>query len=280
MPSTPEAPLAGLGFQLIAPGPALRPYVQSYWRFCADTPLRAYREEYMHPCGGYGIVFNFGETLGWEAQPIAHPVFLDGANTRSRKLGFLGRVKLMGVRFHAGGAYPFLGMPLHELRNETALLDALNRPELLRLHARLAEAPTWSARLALLEDWLVHRLTLGKDRAALIPASLRQLRESAVPIPQLARALAVSQRQLERLYQTQVGMSPKQYTQLLRVETARLALKQLNGHTTTQLATELGFYDQAHFIREFSAVVGVTPYAYFKRKHHSTHLSSEATADG
>ncbi|MBV9789603.1 MAG: AraC family transcriptional regulator, partial [Chloroflexi bacterium] len=73
----------------------------------------------------------------------------------------------------------------------------------------------------------------------------------------------------ERLYQCQVGMSPKQYTQLLRVEKARLALKRMRQASTLNLAMELGFYDQPHFIREFSAVVGMTPYAYMKRSHTS-----------
>lgn len=269
MPPAPESQLADLGFQLVTPGRLLRPYVQSYWHFQSETPLSAYREEYMHPRGGFGMVFNFGDPLRWEAQAIAEPIFLDGANTLSRRLGFLGRVELMGVRFHEGGAYPFLGVPLNELRNKTTLLDALAGPDLLRLQARLYEAKSLPARIDLLENWLIGRLALGKERDALIPASLALLRERAGqgPMPALAHDLAVSQRHLERLYQSQVGMSPKQYAQLLRVETARQALKQLNGQTTTRLAAELGFYDQSHFIREFSAVVGVTPYAYLKRKH-------------
>jgi AraC-like DNA-binding protein len=60
-------------------------------------------------------------------------------------------------------------------------------------------------------------------------------------------------------------MSPKQYVQLLRVEKARLALKQMNGQTTTTLAAALGYYDQSHFIHEFGTVIGLTPYAYMKR---------------
>jgi AraC-like DNA-binding protein len=62
-------------------------------------------------------------------------------------------------------------------------------------------------------------------------------------------------------------VSPKQYAQLLRIETARLALKHMNKQTTTTVAAELGFYDQSHFIREFSSVIGMTPYAYLKRRH-------------
>ena len=221
----------------------------------------------MHPTGGYGIVFNFGDNLRLDARAIAEPIFLDGANTVSRRLGFLDSVELMGVRFREGGAYPFFGVPLIELRNETTLLDALDEPDLLRFHARLREAESLSARINLLEEWLIRRFLFGRERDALIPASLTKLREQKgrARIPELARELAVSQRQLERLYQSQVGMSPRQYSQLLRVERARLALKHGNEQTTTNLAADLGFYDQSHFIREFSAVIGMTPYAYVKR---------------
>jgi AraC-like DNA-binding protein len=267
MPPTPEAQLAYLGFQLVSPGQLLRPYVRSYWHFRREAPLLAYHEEYMHPGGGFGIVFNFGDELRLDAQTVAEPVFLDGVNTVSRKLGFLGHVELMGVRFYEGGAYPFLGVPLNELRNELTLLAALDRPGLLRLHARLYEAEFLPARMNLLEAWLIGRLGLGQERSALIPASLTMLRqrEGLLPIPELARELAIGQRQLERLYQSQVGMSPKQYAQLLRIEKARLALKHLNEQTTTTLAAELDFYDQSHFIREFRAVIGMTPAAYMRR---------------
>lgn len=271
MAQNPQSPLVYLGFQLLTPGQLLRPYVQSYWHFRRETPLAVYQEEYMHPRGGFGVVFNFGDTLRLDAQPIDAPLFLDGANTVSRKLGFWGRVELMGVRFREGGAYPFLGVPLHELKNEISLLDALDKPGLLRLHAQMQEAPSLEARLILLEDWLIGRLLLGKQRDAIIPASLTKLhqRDGHLPISQLAQELAISQRQLERLYQSQVGISPKQYSQLLRVEKARIALKQPIAQTTTHLAADLGFYDQAHFIREFSAVIGITPYNYQKR-HRST----------
>jgi AraC-like DNA-binding protein len=267
MPQLPEPRLAYLGFQLITPGELLRPYVRSYWYFRRETPLSMYHEEFMHPTGGFGVVFNFGDRLRLDGQAVTEPIFLDGVNTVSRKLGFAGHVELMSVRFYEGGAYPFLGVPLHELRNALPLLDALADPTLLTLHARLHEASSLPARIALLEEWLIGRLQLGKTRSAIIPASLARLREGSKgdAIPELSQGLAISQRQLERLYQSQVGMSPKQYAQLIRVETARLALKQMNGQTTTTLAAALGYYDQSHFIREFGAVIGLTPYAYMKR---------------
>ncbi len=270
--------LAYLGFQLAPPGALLRPFVRSYWTFRRDSPLATVHEEYMHPGGGYGIVFNFGDRPSLDGEALADPVFLDGANTISRRMGFTGRVDLMGVRFYEGGAYPVLNVPLAELRNATALLDALDRPALLRLHAQMYEAGSPPARISLLEGWLLSRLSGDHSRDRVIPASLNSLRAAAgcLPIPELARQFAISQRQLERLYHRQVGMSPRQYAQLCRVETARLALKQWSGQTSTRLAADLGFYDQSHFIREFQNIVGMTPYRYMKRSAARQRTEDEA----
>src|SRR5262249_32125388 len=114
---TEETRLAYLGFRLIPPAPLLRPYVRSYWSFQRQIPLLAAHEEYMHPLGGFGIVFNLGDPVSLDGQPLTEPVFLDGVNTVSRKMSFLGHVELLGISFHVGEAYPFLGIPLAELCN-------------------------------------------------------------------------------------------------------------------------------------------------------------------
>lgn len=274
MTQTPEARLAYLGFQLIPPRPLLRPYVRSYWYFRRESPLSTYHEEFMHPTGGFGIVFNFGDQLRLDAQPLAAPVFLDGTNTVSRRLGFLGHIELMGIRFHEGGAFPFFGIPLIEFQDELNVLEGLKNAALLRLHSRLYEAKSLSARLDLVESWLIERLSLGITRSALIPESLSRLRAAVTALRQgyrrasiseLTEELAISQRQLEHLYRGQVGMTPMHYMRLQRVEIARLALAQ-EKQSNIRLAADLGYYDQAHFIHEFRSVIGITPYAYRLRK--------------
>lgn len=256
-----------LGFRLIQPGRLLRPFVQAFYHLRRDVPLAETYEEYMHPNGGFGIVFNLGDPVRLDGRLITEPVFLDATNTVSRKMGFQGRVELMGVNFHGSGAYPFFRLPLHELRDETGLLDALDRPGLLALHSRLYESRSVTERVQLLREWMVGRLALGTERSKLIHASVNilRIRYGQLAIPFLAEKLAVSQRHLERLFHTQVGISPKQYTRLLRVLNARMALKQLEDETTTSLGARLGYFDQSHFIREFSLVVGLTPYTYMQR---------------
>ena len=259
--------MAYLGFQLFSPSQLLRPYIKSFWYLQRANPLPTLHKEFMHPSGGYSIVFNLGDKLLLDEQPIPEKIFLDGANTVSRKMGFSGYVEVLGIRFQVGGAYPFLRVPLNELRNQPTFLDALPQPGLQELQERIQEAKTLPARIALLEEWLLNRLRIGQEPSDIIPASLALLLKGGwqKPMPELMQELPISQRQLERLYQAQVGMSPKQFTKLLRVEKARLAIKQLKDQSLTRVGADLGYFDQSHFIREFKSVIQMTPHEYLKR---------------
>ena len=153
------------------------------------------------------------------------------------------------------------------IRNQPTFLDALPKPGLQELQERIQGAKTLPARIALLEEWLLNRLRIGQEPSDIIPASLALLLKGGwqKPMPELMQELPISQRQLERLYQAQVGMSPKQFTKLLRVEKARLAIKQLKDQSLTRVGADLGYFDQSHFIREFKSVIQMTPHEYLKR---------------
>jgi AraC-like DNA-binding protein len=262
-----ESRLAYLGFSIIAPRPALRPYVESYWLMQSKGTLLDYREEFMHPLGGFGIVFNLGDSLRSNGQALDEPIFLDGANSLSRKMGFLGKVSLLGIRFKVGAAYPFLGIPLAELSNQTALTDILGEGSLMPLYEAVLNKPL-SEQIQCIEAWLLERLTRGKEADKLVWHSLGLIRRGIPSMDALSQHVNLSQRHIERLYQQQVGLSPKFYSRLLRIEAARKALKQPND-SLTGLGLSLGFYDQSHFIREFKAIVGMTPSAYMEHSEQN-----------
>lgn len=257
-----EERLAHLGFRRINPSPILQPYVDCYWYMRREASQQKVHEEYMHPLGGFGIVFNFGDVVSLNQQLLDEPIFLDGANSQSRRMGFHAGVKLLGVRFREGMAYPFLGIPLVEINNQTAILDFMGEDSLMPLYVRLAKLGL-PAQIAEIEAWLIERLRLGQSPDRLIASSLKIIQHGISSMDALSSSLNIGQRQLERLYQQHVGLSPKAYSRLLRIEAARKRLK-LVPQSLTDLGLSLGYYDQSHFIREFKAVVGITPSAYIK----------------
>ena len=60
----------------------------------------------------------------------------------------------------------------------------------------------------------------------------------------------------------EMGMSPKQLAKIVRFQTAVSALNDPNERTLTQIAADLGYFDQAHFVHDFKSYTGLTPKKY------------------
>ena len=261
--------LSYLGFQLFSPAPILKPYIRNYWLVARETPLVMPQEEFLHPEGGFGIIFNFGDNFAFDGQIIKKKYLLDGANSMSRRMQFHGKVYALGLRFHVAGAYPFLQMPLHKLVDEFLLLDTLELNYIDVLYDCLAQADDINSKIHLLDRWFIGQLLKNKnDLSPIIPPSLHQIhhKHGKKSLKTIADDLYISQRQMERIFKTQIGISPKQYGRLQRVGQARHLLKQAPDDSSVRVGNILGYYDQSHFIREFKAIVGMTPYQYQQRK--------------
>lgn len=271
--------LAYVGYRQFEPAASLRPFVQCYWIIQRDGRLHAVREEFLHPDGATGIMFHVGDTPFFNGEASTQTAVINGPQTVTTRLGLRGAVETIGVRFRPGGAYALLGAPLHEVSGmHLALDDVATRPQVRDVHEQLYHADTVAAKIGIVERWLLGLLADPNAVHAVVDRSLGAIRRERgqVAIQQLADDLHISPRQLERLYKTHVGLSPKQYARLVRVETARALMKQnvrtiaaapfRNDETlnTVDIGYIAGFYDQAHFIREFKAIEGITPQTYLE----------------
>ena len=81
-------------------------------------------------------------------------------------------------------------------------------------------------------------------------------------VEQLADRFGIGVRHLQRLVAGHIGFGPKWLIQRYRLQEAAAALREPEPPALARLAAELGYSDQAHFNREFKAVVGVTPGTY------------------
>jgi transcriptional regulator GlxA family with amidase domain len=87
-----------------------------------------------------------------------------------------------------------------------------------------------------------------------------------LPIPAVAAKAGVGERQLERLFDERVGYGPKMFSRVVRLERSTRAIEGSRAQGSiaswARLAADCGYADQAHLIREFRALTGVTPAAY------------------
>ncbi|MDL0434086.1 helix-turn-helix domain-containing protein [Marinobacter sp. TBZ242] len=265
-------PPTGLCLRQFAPGLALRDHVQCFWHAKGIAVPGAEAVELLHPDGGMGLLFNFGGALSRDGKAVAGACWVDGPKLRTARLSVGEELDLLGVRFLPGSGALFIGEALSALTGgELVPGDALRHLALETLHERLCQAPDLVGRIVLLEHFLLERLRHAEVAPPVLSASLKWLRRrtlhgpGAGSIGALVDALPIGQRRLERLFQQHVGLSPKRYARLLRIARSRELIKRGGAAVSlTDTAHAAGYFDQAHFIHDFKAVIGLTPGGYLE----------------
>jgi len=212
-----------------------------------------------------GIVFNFSSPLNLDGQ-LLPDAFAYGQITEYKDIDCHGPARLFVVVVRPDGFNRLLGLPAGELRDKVVSLADIFGDRVVSLQQGIADACTVSESIALVEDFF-GRLVEGRSLAAnpLVEASLQLIQKNngLIAVGQLADGLGCHKRQLERQFMAAVGLSPKRYCNIVRAHTF---LKHLpEGASLTGYAYDSGYYDQAHLIREFKQITGLTPSQYLKK---------------
>lgn len=250
-----SALFARVDFRRRLPAPELRRYVELYWLI--DWDLSEPYASHVVPHPSVNVVFQrFGTAPPWgEVAGIGLELF-------TQKLEARGRV--CGVKFRPGGFHPFAAAwPVSEWSGRRVPIAEV-LPATDTDVAAILDPPEEDARVAALDAYLLGlgaRPDPGADEAMRVVALVgedRTIRRAA----QLASAAGLSVRSLQRLFATYVGVGPKWVILRHRIHDA-LERAEADGEPDwAALAAELGYSDQAHLVRDFTATVGVPPTAY------------------
>lgn len=265
--NTDNSRLSYIGFRRFEPSPILKRYVQCYWMIKTEHPLSFPSEEFLHPDGGLGIIFNFGDPFYFDGNCIGYSVFLDGTHIRTRRLTLNGRINAIGIRFLPGAAYPFVSTCISDVRDSNTNLEEIRTCSSMRLYQEIRRANSSRQVADLIERWLRSLLWESPYLDSQVSKVIKVVKQSEgkVPILRVIKDIGRSSRQIERLFKKYVGMTPKQYARIIRVEYARTYLKKSLGKTCAEIGYDSGFYDQAHFTKEFLSITGMSPKKYRDR---------------
>ena len=209
---------------------------------------------------GLVAAFHIRGATRLEAQQTAPSAALTGLYDRLRRHEHGEGSQVLIVNFTDIGAAALLRLPADEARNTTVDFRAMSRrfASCWDMPAQLAELPDDKRRQRLVERWLMGLFQDANpdaliERAAIIIKS----RKGRVRIDQLAKGLGLSESAFTRRFRAVVGVPPKRYAAIVRIQNVlRIARGE---HVLTRVALEAGYFDQAHFIHEFRAVTGQAP---------------------
>ena len=75
--------------------------------------------------------------------------------------------------------------------------------------------------------------------------------------------VGMTTKRLIALFRAEVGLSPKAYARIRRLQASLRLLGSMSG---ARVAAEVGYFDQAHFVREFRSFTGMTPTEYTQQR--------------
>ena len=193
--------------------------------------------------------------------------FIAGAGTASYVTRIDAAQAVVTIHFRPAGALPFLGVPLGELENSCVGLDGLWGRHGAALHERLVATPSPPDRISLVESFLLHRLgfhDLEPHRG--VRAVLGAMaHDPSMRVSEAQTMTGLSPRKLAAAFRAEVGLAPKSYQRVRRLQAALSRLDAGTAHGAA-IAADLGYFDQAHFVREFRSFTSMSPTEYVARR--------------
>jgi len=248
----------------------------------------SFRYERLAPCAALAGLVEHYWFVGWDMQghppqqqetlphPNVHLVVehdtdgIYGVHTARYTKQLAGQGFAFGIKFRPGGFRPFLGRAVAEIADQRVPLDKVfgtsgeDFAHQLRTCATPGAATEAAQRAAMAEAFLLARLPepdADVERAAQLVASIAS-DTALLTVDALAARAGMDKRALQRLFQQYVGVGPKWVIKRYRMHEAVARLQAGDIDTLAQLALDLGYFDQAHFIKDFAALVGKPPGAY------------------
>jgi AraC-like DNA-binding protein len=196
--------------------------------------------------------------------------FAYGKRTRPIHTFSSGPFHLAGVVFKPQGLRMLLRTDPVALNDGSAGLGNFSRD----LGEQLLNARNDREQVARLSAFLRARVDDAGDEDYLVTESLALIRADihSIRVPQLLKHLKVSERQLERHFIRAIGVSPHQYIRILRFRKALLFMKANQFDRLSDIAYDLDFADQSHFIKDIKAFSGYTPKQLVQTVHSGVEL--------
>ena len=246
------------------------PGTSRHVRHAPVDALRAWIEHF------WFISWDLGDAPPYAAATLQHPsvhlVFEDdgsrivGVMTKRFETVLRGRGRVFGVKFRPGGFRPWLGRAVATITDRRIAPVDVFGSAIARLDAAIAAASDELAMIGHATSFLLARTPspdANVERVAAIAASIMADR-AITRVEHLVAATGLDLRALQRLFREYVGASPKWVINRYRLHEALEQIAAGGAIDWAALALDLGYFDQAHFIRDFRALVGVSPGAYVR----------------
>jgi len=187
---------------------------------------------------------------------------VSGLNDTFSDVSTNGETGVVFVSFYPTGACNFFDFPLSEIENQSIDMQDVFGSEIRRIEEMLVCSRTLSEKVNIVENFLINRFSpIPQHDSLMIKKGLEivKSRKGQIDAITLSECLSISSKTLERKFSQYLGKTTKQVIKLVRFNEVLMDISCNKKHSITEYAYKNGYFDQAHFIRDFKAYSGYTP---------------------
>jgi AraC-like DNA-binding protein len=254
--------------QIFQPNSDLAALVKCYWILESPKEQTPSRNTIV-PDGCMKLIFHYGDLYRHYADDgdsICLPKsFLIGQLTKPYEVEPTGETGTFFVCFHPNGFFPFATFPIKEMENTAVPLEKLFGKDGLEIGQKILFAETTSERIDLIETFLLNRLTSKATIDNIVKTTVETIltANGQLSISELSKQNNINRRQLVRKFSSSIGLSPKQLSKTMRIQSTLKTLLSKEVTSLTDLAYDNDYFDQAHFIKDFKEFTGLTPKEFY-----------------
>ena len=223
-------------FQYIKPTGLLARYIRHYWVLETDDSEGEICERVI-PTGNVEWMFHYRKTFVVKDKvPVYQPQsMVSGINSNFFDVATRGESGVIAVTFYPYGSANFLRFPLSEIENSSINLEDIFNTTGKETEEQICLAHSQAERIAIIEKFLLRCFNPVKNNDLLTNKSL------------------------ERKFYALLGKTPKQFIRIVRFQRVIQNLSRPGDKYLTRMAYENGYFDQAHFVKDFKSLSGYTP---------------------
>lgn len=239
------------------PSPHLKFYIDCFWILETDRPESI--EHRVIPDGSQQLFIHYGTPL-MTKNSIQQQSFLNGQNTSYLDVKSAGITRFISINFKPWGLAPFIKAPVFELTNHEADLTSVLGSSGRDLEEKVLVASSTKERIAILETYLMNRLSLSHqplykmiaNRAESIYTAKHTNAETA-----LYSDIGMCSKTFEKYFKSVIGIKSTEFKKICRLNRAVKLMR--TDIKFTELAHLTGYFDQSHLIKDFKNLTGLTP---------------------
>ncbi|HTE00066.1 MAG TPA: helix-turn-helix domain-containing protein [Mucilaginibacter sp.] len=254
--------------KIFAPSLQLRSFIKCY--YVCESHYTEYVKDVFFPDGSVEVVFHAGTDFYRDDEKECWAKVI-GQITQPLTMKAIGEGKSFGIWFLPHTFSLFSGISMNELNDKTIPLDTIFSQAFIDLVKNCLLENDVNGLVEGTNIYLSRRLNISSNpvKEKIVEHAIQYIltKKAGTDLDKLVKDCNISNRYLQKIFIERIGFSPKFFIRIVRFQYALHLLTGCRPDSLTALTYLAGYYDQAHFIRDFKEFTGSAPSQFHLAKH-------------